>query len=366
MKQTIIHREAIPSLNPCVQQCRVKLSFCIPTYNRVACLKRLLDSILEQKPGPSQVEICISDNASEDHTSVLVSEYQQRYPAIVYHRFLSNQGFDRNCLKAIDIAHGEYCWLMGSDDIIEPGAIRSVLDRLDQYPNLSGLSVNVKGYTPDLKKEIYVRQLFPLDVPDQLFCGSRQIFSALVTQLGFMSAQIVKKTFWQEVLAKESVEPFCTGYIHVFIIGRIILNHPTWLYLSERCVGFRTENDLTLLRNRYRRLELDLENYEKIAAALLGAGTGEYRRWMSDICKVHIRSAVLGIKFHASASDSAKAFWLCLRYCCFYPAFWLHVAPYFFMPACLLKGLRLINRSTIQRWRLSRLSNQSGGGRLCQ
>lgn len=344
----------------------LKLSFCIPTYNRAECLQQLLDSILEQKPDPSQVEICISDNASEDHTQALVRDYRQRYPTIVYHQFLSNQGFDQNCLKAVDVARGEYCWLMGSDDIVEPGAIQSVLDRLNQYPALSGMSVNVKGYTPNLKKEVCVRQLFSPDAQDQLLQGSPQIFSALITQFGFMSAQIVKKAFWREVLANEPVQAYCTGYIHVFMIGRIILNHPTWLYFPKRCVGFRTENDLALLGNRYKRLELDLTNYEKIAAALFGPMTNQYISWMSNICKVHIRSAVLGIKFHASVRDGWKAFRLCLKHCGRYQTFWFYVAPYFLVPTFILKPIRSAYRLTFQRWRLSRLSKKSENNHLCR
>ena len=39
-------------------------------------------------------------------------------------------GADRNYLKAVEIANGDFCWLMGSDDYVPAEAIKKVLARL--------------------------------------------------------------------------------------------------------------------------------------------------------------------------------------------------------------------------------------------
>ena len=73
------------------------LSICIPTYNRAEFLKDALDSILRQinENNKDKVEICISDNASEDNTEELVEEYQKKSPIpIIYHKNEKNMGAD--------------------------------------------------------------------------------------------------------------------------------------------------------------------------------------------------------------------------------------------------------------------------------
>lgn len=109
---------------------KYELSICIPTYNRKDCLQELLDSILAQADDSNPVEICISDDASSDDTETLVHGYQNKYPHLLYYRFPENMGLDRNLLKAADLAQGEYCWLMGNDDKVEPDAVKLTTGRL--------------------------------------------------------------------------------------------------------------------------------------------------------------------------------------------------------------------------------------------
>jgi abequosyltransferase len=62
----------------------VLLSICIPTYNRAQYLKYNIDILISQikRAEPDQVEICVSDNASTDHTEELVRDYVKLYPNI--------------------------------------------------------------------------------------------------------------------------------------------------------------------------------------------------------------------------------------------------------------------------------------------
>ena len=106
------------------------LSICIPTYNREQYLDETLASIINQlKPdNVGNVEICISDNASTDNTAQIVAKYKAN-PSInlVYSRNEKNLGADANYLKAVEIASGTYCWLLGSDDKPEPTALQQLL-----------------------------------------------------------------------------------------------------------------------------------------------------------------------------------------------------------------------------------------------
>ena len=100
----------------------VLLSFCIPTYNRCHLLCETLKSILSQN---LSVEIIVSDNHSLDDTSVYMEELCKNYSQIYYHRWSQPVECGENLLKVVELAQGDYCWLMTDDDRLEPGAIEN-------------------------------------------------------------------------------------------------------------------------------------------------------------------------------------------------------------------------------------------------
>jgi glycosyltransferase involved in cell wall biosynthesis len=116
----------------------MKCSICITQYNRIDYLLKSL-SIIE-KQTYNNIEIIISDNASSDETysklNQLIPEY--RFP-IVYFRFETNQGFDRNLRKTLELATGEYCFILGNDDTLNTvtaiAQFVSLMER-NQYPDL--------------------------------------------------------------------------------------------------------------------------------------------------------------------------------------------------------------------------------------
>lgn len=95
----------------------MKVSICIPQYNRIELLLKNLD-ILAQQTYPD-IEVVISDDCSQDdtHQEILLRKNTYRYP-VVYHRFETNQGYDRNFRKSIELATGTYAFVLGNDDTL--------------------------------------------------------------------------------------------------------------------------------------------------------------------------------------------------------------------------------------------------------
>jgi len=97
----------------------IKLSICIPQYNRI---KFLLESlrVLESQTY-EHIEIVISDDCSKDDTeqSILQLRETYRFP-IIYSRSKTNLGYDRNLREAIGLATGDYVLILGNDDTINP------------------------------------------------------------------------------------------------------------------------------------------------------------------------------------------------------------------------------------------------------
>jgi len=96
----------------------LKLSICIPTYNRSKHLNNCLYSIYSAHLlATIDYEICVSDNCSSDNTGKIVSEA----PSNLLVRYIKNDrniGVARNIINVVAMAKGEYVWLIGDDDLL--------------------------------------------------------------------------------------------------------------------------------------------------------------------------------------------------------------------------------------------------------
>lgn len=120
----------------------VKLSICIPTYNRASHLANCLNSIiLCNSQSEFNFEICVSDNGSYDETEAVVHHAQSSIN-IKYHRNQTNLGIPRNFLQVVSMADGEFIWLIGDDDLLMPDAIRTLYRLINCHPNIDFFYVN--------------------------------------------------------------------------------------------------------------------------------------------------------------------------------------------------------------------------------
>lgn len=115
---------------------RIKLSLCIPTYNRSDALEILLESIYRQIGNhKDEVEVCISDNASTDDTEEIVKKYIGKFD-LKYDKKENPIHPILNWNNAIDILpSGEYVLMVGDDDVFINNAIERMLDMIQQYPS---------------------------------------------------------------------------------------------------------------------------------------------------------------------------------------------------------------------------------------
>lgn len=117
----------------------IVLSLCIPTFNRVKYLRELIPSLIAELEHVNRlairVELLISDNASTDETEAYLREISCCGLKIV--RNPINIGGDRNFLACVERASGEYVWLFGDDDVVEPGGLKRIVSLLlREHPTL--------------------------------------------------------------------------------------------------------------------------------------------------------------------------------------------------------------------------------------
>lgn len=331
----------------------MRLSICIPTYNRGAFIGRLLESIATQAGYGCELEVVVSDNASDDDTAMVVEQYRRRLPSLVYHLEATNVGADRNYLKAVALASGDYCWLMGSDDLVEPGGIGAVERILASNSEVGGLYLRRNAYDFALQNKITQPISDHLYAEDTTISGSDQIFTALGQFVGYLSANVVDRRLWQHVVDHHDLTDYCNAWVHVFVIGRMMQQRPTWIYVAQPWVGWRSGNDSFLSEGQYRRLEIDVAGYEQVARGLFGLASPVYRHVMSRILK-HARFRVLHAKMHgAPASFFQKVRALMNRYYRGYPVYWLTTYPLLHAPAPIIKAAGRLYTSTLKPIRVA-------------
>ncbi len=127
----------------------MKLSICIPTFNRARYLKNCLNSIISSGISSGiNFEICISDNYSTDETELVVKEAGEKI-AIRYHKNHVNLGIPRNFLNVVSMATGEFVWLIGDDDLLLPNSIYEIHKLFYRNPEVDFFYVNSYHLTAD-------------------------------------------------------------------------------------------------------------------------------------------------------------------------------------------------------------------------
>lgn len=120
----------------------MKLSICIPTYNRARHLENCLNSVLTcLNHGSSDFEVCISDNGSTDDTEEVVARIGNLLP-VKYQKNSTNLGIPRNFLNVVDMAEGDFVWLVGDDDLLVTDAITRIVAMIREHPTVDFFYVN--------------------------------------------------------------------------------------------------------------------------------------------------------------------------------------------------------------------------------
>ena len=253
----------------------IRLSICIPTYNRSKYLPETLNSIVSQLT--DEVELVISDNASSDNTHDLIEKFIRNNRGISYFRHEKNVGADLNYLKAVQLGTGDYCWLFGSDDVMEKGAINYVLNRIK-----TGDDIYLCGFTEctiDMKpihKHVMTTardgSIFDLAIENE-----REVyFKSAITSSAFFSfigSLIIKKSKWEKSI--DEVNFIGSLWSHV---GKVFGILPFGLrvnIIEESLLQKRGGNDSFLndgLVNRYR---IAIEGYHHLGTFFFGKRSRE-------------------------------------------------------------------------------------------
>lgn len=226
-----------------------KISFCIPTLNRLHTIYGCVDGILDQLSEGD--EVVIVDGGSTDGTvDALRNRYRDNSRVKIYEG-LSGAGLGGDLMQAITYAHGDYCWLFSDDDILAAGVLSVVKAKLSAYGDLAGASTNYRSFDSELRFPLLtVAALIGYDTnSDRLFTDAASCFRAFGMHLGYLTCQIVNRQKCLEIMAqKMTSHKVQSPWIVTYLVGHLQMLGVPWLYISDVCVINRTGNDSFLER----------------------------------------------------------------------------------------------------------------------
>lgn len=214
----------------------LKLSICIPTYNRARFLGETLDGVIAQ--ATDDVEIVVSDNASTDDTEAVVRACQAKFPRLTYFRQPENKGADRNYLQSVASARGEWCWLLGDDDPVEDGAIATLLGHLNGPRPLDFVQLLVTAYDFSLS-QVLQRSAEVLGVTEDLYTTDVPAFFARFFQESYLSEFVVRRDLWNRVDPEKYVG---TGLTYLGITYEYLRADAPVLVIARPLVKYRSQN----------------------------------------------------------------------------------------------------------------------------
>lgn len=212
------------------------LSICIPTYNRCADLKLLLDSLVlcgEDMVNSGMIEVVISDNASSDNTDIMVQAYTEKIPSLRYLRNALNIGFAGNLNQVVNLGSANYCWLMGSDEKILPSAIKYIVESISENPDIILGNPITNGRERLFLKRRGVSR-FKIKSAEEFYSFTSEC-TEYSAAFAFISTIVIKKSYWcaENLSEIELSHP----YTHMLRLTRAISKNDTLiLYLDQPLV----------------------------------------------------------------------------------------------------------------------------------
>jgi len=281
----------------------LKLSFCMPTYNYGAYIATALESVRSQ--ADARVEVLVLDGGSTDETPDIVRSMAGRWAGLRYVRQDQRGGIDADMARSIELARGEYCWLLSADDALQPGAVARMLQEFEA------------GYDILLCNRVWCdRELSPLgahawlkQAGDRAFdfadraqaLGFLHAAQSLGALFSFMSCIGFKRATWMHTAAPAAVP----NYTHVGRLFRMAREGARMRYIAAPLVLCRGGTDSFRAGGFAGRLLIDLRGYRQLAEALFPDDRGAKAAFLAVMRREH----PLRRWFNARLQTPARAQW---------------------------------------------------------
>lgn len=208
----------------------IKLSVCIPAYNRHQFIEPLLDSIIVQDYDGLEIVICEDVSPERELIKNEVEKFiinnSLLEGKVKYFENEINLGYDKNFRELLKKSSGDYCLFMGNDDILADGAIERILDVLQENSDVAIISRSYQWFlnTPTNIQDT-VRHL----PDDKLFLPGIDATRFFFRRMGVLSGLV----FHRNEAIKVQTDRFDGHlYYQMYLAGMLLKTHKGY-YISS-------------------------------------------------------------------------------------------------------------------------------------
>lgn len=211
----------------------ILLSIAIPTVNRKLFLELTLNEFLPQiRRNSGEVELVISNNASDDDTDVYLTELIEQYDFIKYYKSNVRLTLFDSFSKAADKASGKFLILWGDDDIPSPFFIETILKVISQKPNIGLIHFNrLIGYNNGLEMRGLKIFKSTFRETESLYHSLTEFTENHLYESTFMSTVVFQKEDWKKGLTFNTQNHYGFEFLGTIYFGMngkksIYINYP--------------------------------------------------------------------------------------------------------------------------------------------
>lgn len=209
----------IPAINSISHTKRPFWSVIIPTYNCAKYLEQTLKSVLEQDPGPEEMQIEVVDDCStKDDPEAVVREIGKG--RVSFFRQPNNVGISANWTTCINRAKGHWVHILHGDDTVMPGFYKRLREALEKEPAV-GASFCRQIYMDEEGNKLLSSRL-ERETPGILENWLEQI---AVSQLIQTPAIVVKRSVYEQL---GGFHPELSHAADWEMWKRIAVHYPVW------------------------------------------------------------------------------------------------------------------------------------------
>ncbi len=147
----------------------MSISVIIPAYNVEKYIEECLDSVLNQTF--KDLEIIVVDDGSDDGTLKIIEEYASKDNRIILIK-KDNKGPGSARNSGLDVASGEYIYMLDSDDILDSNALEELYE-LSTEKNTDLIMFKSENFNHNLNKpaedKYYLLEQMPSSYNNKLF-----------------------------------------------------------------------------------------------------------------------------------------------------------------------------------------------------
>lgn len=270
-----------------------KVTFIVPCYKLAHLLPECISSILSQTY--EDFEILIMDDASPDNTPEVAQSFVD--PRLKYIRNNPNLGHLKNYNKGIQLARGEYIWLISADDRLRsPSVLERYVHLMDSHPKVG--YVFCRGFSLENGRETSIVKWGDCGNQDAIWHGRRFLASLLESNRVIAASGMVRK----ECYEKLTLFPLDLPYAGDWYLWCTFAFYYDVGYFAEPMVSYRL-HELSMTNNLSRRHRIEDNLAVRWRMKRLAQGDGEtklVRKCIDSLAK-HYTYCVVSDAFDTSS-----------------------------------------------------------------